>query len=148
MPELKGQKRLPGYLILFLQEQAKEFYSCTKPVTSGWIRSKLYAVQIICLTSIWFLCFGQWAWWKIRCQMDHHTLKKYTCCFSLWTSLFLSSTLLYRWLGSILFSQNDPCSFWRDIQTGSITVKRASGLSRLLLDFLTQRRSKDCSMAD
>lgn len=96
MSEFKGQKRLPGYLTLFLQEQAKEFYSCTKPITSGWIRSKHCSAQIVRLTPIWFLCFGQWPWWKIGCQMDHHGYLEeiYMLLFTL-DCTFLSSTLLY-----------------------------------------------------
>lgn len=96
MPELKGQKRLSGYLIFFQQEQAKEFYSCTKPITSGWIKSKHFSAQIICLTSIWFLCFGQRPWWKIRCQMDHlGYLEEISMLLFTLDFTSLSSTLLY-----------------------------------------------------
>lgn len=95
--KFKGQKRLPGYQILFLQEQAKEFYFCTKLITSGLIRSKCCSAQIIHLTCIQFLCFGQWPWLKSRCQIEIilNTMKKCTCCFHF----------------GILFPQNDPCSF-------------------------------------
>lgn len=131
--KLKRQKRLPGYLILFLQEQAKEFCFCTKPVTCGWIRSKCCSAQIIHLTSIQFLF-----WPMALKEKQVSNRSSWIPCRNVHAAFHFG----------ILFPRNDPCSFWRDIQTGNTIMMIITGLSHLLLDFLTQSRSKDCSMSD
>lgn len=133
---MKGIEKIAGYLILFLQEQAKEFYSCTKPVTFGWIRSKWCSVQIIHLTSIWFLCSGQWPWWKSRCQIDHpeYLEEMYMLFFTLEFSL-----------RRMILALSEETS---RLATQPWRVIMITELSYLLLDFLIQSRSKYCSMSD
>lgn len=155
MPEFKDQKRLPGYLIQLLQKQTKEFYSYTKPITCGWIGSKHCSAQIICLTSVWFLYFGQRPWWKIRCHMDHpgYLWRNIQAAFHFELNFFVFYTFIFAdlaafWFPKMIHALSEETRRLAAYSWRLMMMTASSGLSRLGLDFLTQRKSKDCRMAD
>lgn len=151
MPEFKGLKRLPGYLILFLQAQAKEFYSCTQPITSGWIRSKNSSVQIIHLTAIQLLFqlmtllenqVSDGSLW-----INTHAILYFRLCFFIFCT-FIPADLLALCFSQMIYALSEEtcrlaAAWWRTVMITAI-----SGLSRLLFEFLTQRKSKGCSMPE
>lgn len=148
MPETKGQKRLPGYLILFMQEQAKEFYSCTKPILAELSQSSNHLSHIYMVSLVWPIILMENQVSNASSWIPWIYMLFFTLDFS-----SLSSTLLYllTWQHSVLpkwsmfflkrhtdWQHNHEQWWWSQLPQDCPILFWASW----------HRRSKDCSVAD